>query len=146
MTTSETPSPPTRRVRNSFLISLAAFAVTVAIFYAEEDWRGRQAMEKCKRELEAQGVILDWNKKIPAPVPDNENVFGVPEMEQWFVKHDTNWSNELTQKMQYPGYDSTARMVVAQLTIGLPGASAPSHSGAAVLQWGDPRGRRKPSG
>ena len=98
-------------------------------------------MEKCKRELEAQGVILDWNKKIPAPVPDNENVFGVPEMEQWFVKHDTNWSNELTQKMQYPGYDSTARMVVAQLTIGLPGASAPSHSGAAVLQWGDPRAK-----
>src|ERR1700678_1283683 len=104
MKTSEIPSPPHHRWRNC-LISLAAFAITIALFYAEEDWRGWRAMAKCKRELEAQGVTLDWSKHIPAPVPDNENVFGVPEMQQWFVKHDAPGSNELTQKMHYPGWD-----------------------------------------
>jgi hypothetical protein len=138
MTPSETPSPPRRRLRY-FLISLAAFAVTIALFYAEEDWRGWRAMEKCKRKLEAQGVTLDWKKKIPAPVPDNENVFGVPEMQKWFVKSDRNQTNELTEMLHFPGYDGKARMVVGQLTVGLPGTNC--LSGAVVLQWENPKAK-----
>jgi hypothetical protein len=140
MTTPETPSTPRRRLRY-FLISLAAFAVTVALFYAEEDWRGWRAMEKARRILAAQGEDLDWTRKIPAPVPDNENVFGVPEMQEVFTGRGRRGTNYLLQKLHYPGLDSTTRMIVAQLTIGLPGASAPGNSGAAVLQWGDPRAK-----
>jgi hypothetical protein len=145
MTTPETPATPRRRWRY-FLISLAAFAVTIALFYAEEDWRGWRALEQCQRELEAQGVSLDWTKRIPAPVPDNENVFGVPEMEKWFVKNDTNYtpgrlgspgSNELRQKFHNPAWDRQERLVVARLTIGLPDAVPPA--GSTVLRWGDPK-------
>jgi len=124
-----------------FLTSLAAFAVTIALFYAEEDWRGWRDMKKCKRELEAQGVTVDWSKKIPAPVPDNENVFGVPEMQKWFVKPEPHQTNELSLKIHYSGRDSTARLTIAELTIGLPGTTPPSYSGAVVLQWGDPQAK-----
>jgi hypothetical protein len=151
MTTPETPAAPRRRWRY-FLISLAAFAVTIALFYAEEDWRGRRALEHCQRELEAEGISLDWTKRIPAPVPENENVFGVPEMQKWFVKQDTNYTpgrigsppgpSELTKKFHYPAWGNATRMVVAHLMIGLPGAIPPA--GSAVVQWGDPAQRGDP--
>lgn len=57
------------------LVSLAIFATLVAVFYAEEDWRGKRAWENCKRELEAKGAVLDWNAYIPPPVPDDQNFF-----------------------------------------------------------------------
>src|ERR1700683_746465 len=116
MTPSKTPSP-LRRLLRYFLISLAAFAVTVVLFYAEEDWRGSRALEKCTRELKAQGVTLDWKKLIPAPGPDDEKVFGRPEMQKWFVDKKPM---ELSNEMAYPGYDTnrrTARITVAELTI-----------------------------
>ncbi len=59
----------------SALIGLSIFATLVAIFYTAEDWRGKHAWEKCKAELEAKGMVLDWNKFIPPPVPDDQNFF-----------------------------------------------------------------------
>src|SRR5690349_4072194 len=35
-----------------FLVGLAVFATLMAIFYTEENWRGKRAWENCKRELE----------------------------------------------------------------------------------------------
>lgn len=54
---------------------MAIFATLIAIFYTEEDWRGKRAWKNCKRELEAKGAVLDWNAYIPAPVPDDQNFF-----------------------------------------------------------------------
>jgi len=108
--------------------------VTVALFYAEEDWRGWRAMENYKRESEAKGAPINWADYIPAPVPDDQNIFGVPEMQKWFVGRGTN---ELTQKIRVTQWETTALTVVARLTIGLPGATPPA--GSAVLQWGDPK-------
>jgi len=68
------------------IIVFLGLAVLVAIFYAEEDWRGKRAWEKCKRELEAKGEVLDWNAYIPPPVPDDQNFFKAPKMAAWFVK------------------------------------------------------------
>ena len=138
MTTPETPSAPRRRLRY-FLISAAAFAVTVAIFYAEEDWRGWRAMEKCKHELAAQGVSLDWASQIPAAVPDNENVFGVPEISNWFVRKGMDWENDLTPKFHNPAWDSKERTIVAHLMIGLPGTTPPA--GFVGLALGDKNAR-----
>jgi hypothetical protein len=139
MTTSEISSAPRRRLRY-VLISLAAFAATLALFYAEEDWRGWRVMENYKRESEAKGAPLNWADCIPAPVPDNENIFAVPEMQRWFVRQGVQQTNELTQKMHYPAWDNPARIVVAQLTIGLPGATPAA--GSTVLQWGDPKAKQ----
>jgi tetratricopeptide (TPR) repeat protein len=55
------------------MIVLAALALLTVLFYGEEDWRGKRAWEKCKRDLQAKGEVLDWSKFIPAPVPDAQN-------------------------------------------------------------------------
>jgi hypothetical protein len=70
-------------------ISLAAFVLVIAIGYGEEDWRGKHAWNQCKRELEAQGEVLDWDKYIPPPVPDDQNFFKAPKMAEWFVGRNT---------------------------------------------------------
>jgi hypothetical protein len=74
------------KILRRILLALAIFATLVAVFYAEEDWRGKRAWENCKRELEAKGEVLDWNKFIPPPVPDDQNFFKAPRMTEWFVK------------------------------------------------------------
>jgi hypothetical protein len=86
-----------RRIMRRALIGLAILATLIAIFYAEEDWRGKRAWENCKRDLEAKGMVLDWEKFIPPPVPDDQNFFNVPEMTTWFVKGHggTAWSKSL---------------------------------------------------
>ena len=82
------------------LVGLAILATLAAIFYTEEDWRGKRAWDNCKRELEAKGEVLDWNAYIPPPVPDDQNFFKAPHMTEWFVKH-TNATapNELYEKL-----------------------------------------------
>jgi hypothetical protein len=72
----ETPTPkPGWRIGRRVLIALAILATLIAIFYTEEDWRGKRAWENCKSELEAQGVVLDWDQFIPPPAPDDQNFF-----------------------------------------------------------------------
>ena len=80
-----------RNVRR-FLFVAACFATLTAIFYAEENRRGKRAWEKCKRELESKGEVLDWSAYIPAPVPDDQNVFKAPKIAEWFVRK--GWHQE----------------------------------------------------
>lgn len=56
-----------------FLFGLACFATLVALFYAEEDWRGKHDWEKYKLAEEAKGEKFDWQSVIPAPVPNDQN-------------------------------------------------------------------------
>jgi type II secretory pathway pseudopilin PulG len=74
------------RILRRILIGLAILATLIAIFYAEEDWRGKRAWKNCKSELEAKGAVLDWEKFIPPPVPDDQNFFKAPNMQKWFIK------------------------------------------------------------
>jgi hypothetical protein len=57
------------------LIGMAISATVLAVFYLEEDWRGERAWEQCKAELEAGGLVMDWDKYIPPPVPDDQNFY-----------------------------------------------------------------------
>jgi hypothetical protein len=79
------------------LITLAVLATLIAAFYTEEDWRGKRAWENCQRELEAKGMLLDWNASIPPAVPDEQNFFKVPKMQEWFVGR--NITNDLYLRM-----------------------------------------------
>ncbi len=88
-----------RNVRR-LLIGMAFLATLIAIFYAEEDWRGWRAWEKCKHELEAKGVVMDWDKFIPPPVPDDQNFFKAPKMAEWFVKNRKTGANELNDRLR----------------------------------------------
>ena len=64
-----------RQTQGRALVVLAALATLVAAFYLEENWRGKRAWENCQRELEAKGMLLDWNAYIPPAVPDEQNFF-----------------------------------------------------------------------
>ncbi len=56
-----------------FLFGCACFATLIALFYAEEDWRGWHAWNKFKHEWEAKGEKFDFASVIPPPVPDDQN-------------------------------------------------------------------------
>lgn len=60
------------------LLIVLVFLVLIAAFYTEEDWRGKHDWEKCQRQAEARGEVLDWNAYLPPSVPDNENFFKAP--------------------------------------------------------------------
>ena len=76
----------------TLLFALACLAILMALFYAEEDWRGKHEWEKFKREWEAKGERFDLASVIPPPVPDDQNFamtpIGSPAManysRQWF--------------------------------------------------------------
>ncbi|MGA2801688.1 MAG: hypothetical protein ABSE97_04875 [Verrucomicrobiota bacterium] len=56
-----------------FLFGLACFVTLIALFYAEEDWRGWHAWQKFKHTWEAKGERFDMASVIPSPVPDDQN-------------------------------------------------------------------------
>jgi hypothetical protein len=81
------------RIVRWILLGMAVLVTLIAIFYTEEDWRGKRAWENCRHELEAKGMVLDWDKFIPPPVPDDQNFFEAPKMAEWFVGR--NLTNDL---------------------------------------------------
>jgi hypothetical protein len=124
------------RILRRCLLGAAVLLTLIATFYTEESWRGKRAWENCKRELEAKGIKMDWTNYIPAPVPDDQNVFAVPEMQQWFVgRGATDLSKKIIALVN--SNIPSVRLSVADLAIGLPGAVPPS--GFTALSFGDPR-------
>ncbi len=118
-----------------WIFVLACLATIVALFYVEENWRGRRAWQKCRHELEARGARLNWDTFIPPAVPDEQNIFKAPRMQGWFVKGSLparGWSS--------PGKDLsvTGRVYLAEVKI-VP-ATLPVHSETAdaALRIGDP--------
>ena len=55
------------------LLLAGTLLATVCLFFAEENWRGRRAWKSFQRELQANGVELDWKKFVPPPVADDQN-------------------------------------------------------------------------
>ncbi len=103
--------------------------VLLALFYAEEDWRGKHAWEKCRAELAANGKVLDWNACIPPTVPDDLNFFKAPKMQEWFVEPEQYPNtNELTSRMT----DSRTGSVVCETNSIVTEADAGSY-----LAWSD---------
>jgi hypothetical protein len=66
------------RMIRRVLVALAALVTLVALFYAEEDWRGKHAWENYRRQAEARGVELNWHAYLPPPVPDAQNFAMTP--------------------------------------------------------------------
>jgi len=56
-----------------FLFGLACFITLIALFYAEEDWRGKHAWQKYKHAWEAKGEKFDFASFVPSLVPDEQN-------------------------------------------------------------------------
>jgi hypothetical protein len=116
------------RILRRVLIGAAILATLIAIFYTEEDWRGKRAWETCKADLEAKGAVLDWDRFIPPSVPDDLNIFKVPKMQEWFVGRGPT---ELSKQLQSTNGNLTASVGSATNLITSP-------SGAAeYLAWSD---------
>jgi len=69
------------------LVALACVATLVALFYAVEDWRGKRAWEKFKRECEAKGFSFDRASVIPPPVPADQNFALTPIVASSYAQH-----------------------------------------------------------
>jgi hypothetical protein len=61
------------RIMKRCLLGLGIFLLTIALFYAEENWRGKRAWEHYKAEWKAKGESFDFKDFIPKPVPDDQN-------------------------------------------------------------------------
>src|SRR5260221_13170911 len=72
------------RVVRRTLIVLGWTATITALLYGEENWRGRRAWNKYRRELEARGERLVLRSFIPKPVPDEQNFAATPFIQSWF--------------------------------------------------------------
>lgn len=137
--------PSSRRRRQSrILLVLAMLATLVAIFYLEEDWRGKQAWQKSRQELIAKGAILDWEKIMPAPVADDENIFmASTNIRIRFVKAQTDAQIKIATNLTWlvasfsglpeQRFSRTNPLVIADLKI----ASAPA-TGAPLIRLDDP--------
>ncbi len=100
MPTPSRPGPKPRRVLAGVILRcLVCLIVAVFAFYGEEDWRGKRAWKNYRHKLEAAGASLDWTTYIPAAVPDAQNVFKAPHMNEWFTGET---GNELTSRLN-PG-------------------------------------------
>jgi hypothetical protein len=140
----------TWRNARRLLAGLVILATLIAVFYAEENWRGKRAWEKCKRELEAKGEVLDWSAYIPAPIPDEQNIIKVPKMAEWFIKprSGTSYTNELSAKFSYsPLHDAAKRdnpkspVLVAQVTVVSLNAHVSSDGAVVRSDASDAKGR-----
>ena len=60
------------------LIGFAGLITLLALFHAEEDWRGGRAWAKYKREAEAKGAVFDLKAVVPPSIPDNQNFAMTP--------------------------------------------------------------------
>ncbi len=103
-----------------FLFGVACFATLIALFYAEEDWRGKHDWEKFKREWEAKGERFGPAAVIPPQVPDDRNFAMAPVFdavnklmnEQWRAQHrnphqgtdgdQSEWDTNLVNPLEMP--------------------------------------------
>ncbi|MGA3283923.1 MAG: hypothetical protein ABSD57_05640 [Verrucomicrobiota bacterium] len=87
---------PRTRAGRRMLIGLAWLVTLVALFYAEEDWRGWHAWNQYRQQLEAAGEQLDYKTFIPKPIPDDQNFAALPLIESWFTERtnfDKRWAD-----------------------------------------------------
>ncbi len=80
-----------RRNFKRLLFGCACMVTLVALFYAEEDLRGKHDWAKYKREGEAKGNKFDWQAYVPAPVPDDQNFAMSP---VWIARIKYNFQND----------------------------------------------------
>ncbi len=66
------------------LLAFLWIVTGVALFYGEENWRGRHAWTSYRRDLEARGAKLDFAAFIPSPIADDQNFAATPFVRGWF--------------------------------------------------------------
>ncbi len=83
-----------------FLFGCACLATLIALFYAEEDWRGKHDWEKYKHQWEAKGEKFNFADFVPPPVPDDQNFAMAPIFDATRNLASRKWRNE--HRNQHP--------------------------------------------
>ena len=106
------------RTARRVAVALACFATLIALVYTEEDWRGQRAWERCKAELEAKGAVLDWSAFIPPPVPDEQNFFKAPGINEsdWVGRGSTGLSKRFAAALSKI-WEHTNALLLAEVAI-----------------------------
>lgn len=116
------------------LFVLVAVVALFALWYAEENWRGKRAWERCKGRLGAHGTSLEYSAYIPAPVPDEKNIFKAPMMTEWFAEHgSTDFGQRLGTLYQSTKQRNTN--VLAEVTIVPPDSDPKASRADLVLRY-----------
>lgn len=69
----------------------ASLVTLVALFYAQENWRGKRAWEDFKREAAARHEPVEIKDIIPPPVPEDQNVVATPLFKPVADEFDPEW-------------------------------------------------------
>jgi len=88
-----------RGIRRILIVLLWAVTV-VALLYGEENWRGRRAWNKKRREIEARGEKVDLDAFTPPPVPDEQNFAATPFIKSWFdrtIRTNDIWGDDYSR-------------------------------------------------
>ncbi|HEV7926908.1 MAG TPA: hypothetical protein VGR14_16240 [Verrucomicrobiae bacterium] len=94
------------------------------LFYGEEDWRGKRAWEKCKRDLAAKGQHLDPQYFIPPRLPDDQNILKAPKMADWFAGHFYVGAPATDLSARLSSRQLGESLAIAQIRVLLPGMNA----------------------
>ena len=97
-----------------FLLGLAGLAVLIALFYAEEDWRGWHAWQKFKHEWEAKGERFDFASFVPPMVPDDQNFAMTPIVFTSYGSMLTRNGKVIPNKNRDTNFVDRLKMAVAQ--------------------------------
>src|SRR5262245_292160 len=119
-----------RRILRRLLISFVALITLIALVYAEENWRGQRACEQYKRRMAAMGEVVDWAAYMPAPVPDDQNIFKAPKMSEWFLDRRAIYEAPLDHPVTN---DFARRLINPESTVEITNAS----EAVSYLAWSD---------
>ena len=124
-----------RRLRCAAM-ALGALAALTAVFYVEENWRGRSAWEAVETKLGNLQEKLDWAAYIPPAAPDDQNFYKAPRMQDWFGGKGTN---QLTARLSLDTFaalgwhrtNGNGSVMVAELILRSPETGATPPGAAA---------------
>lgn len=102
-----------RRCSRVGLCIVVSLATLIALFYVEEDWRGKHAWNAYAKAAAAKGEVLDITALAPPPIPDDQNFALTPFLKPLFdfLPGTQTWR------------DRTAATNRMQFAAGIPGSS-----------------------
>lgn len=113
------------------LFGVACAFTLVALFYAEENWRGWHAWQKFKHEWEAKGERFDLASIVPPPVPDDQNFAMAPLWVETVcasmgAEHGRTWYGD---KVAALGHTNFVRRLAMPTELDGRGLDVPTHIG-----------------
>ena len=117
------------RWRRAWCWPSSAFITSKRTGAARHNWN------QLKQRLEANGERVDWTNYIPAPVPPEQNFFGVPKIQRWFVGRGGNDLNARIDSARNDFLDHYNHDAAATITVVKRGEKIPGGMADIVLDY-----------